>query len=335
MWHKAPILQTIAGRAGNRRFKALVLAAAAAMTVPAGAQRQGAAACDRACLEKLLDTYLAAMARNAAPGVPQADRVRYTENGQDMPLGEGIWRTASGLGTYRLTAADPHSGQIGYLGVVIENGSPAILGLRLKHVGGRISEAEAVIGRSKEGAEKLEALGKPAAPFLSPAPAAQRASRADLIRTADRYFQGFGRGPGESPTFTPDCERIENGTRTTNNAELAAASKRDFTYVQLGCEAQFKTGYLKIVTQARERRYPVVDEERQLVLGFGFLDHSGSVRSVKVADGRDVKIGLLAPFTWEFAELFRVEDGKLRQIEAVLNPVPYRMKSGWSGAYAE
>jgi len=302
---------------------------------PAIAQQASAGACHRACLEKLLSDYLAAMARNSADAVPHTSGVRYTENGQDMPLGEGIWRTASGLGTYRVTAADPQTGQIGYMGVVIENGTPAILGLRLKQVGGKVTEAEAVVGRSKDGAEKLEALAKPAEPFVSPVPAGRRMSRAELIRTADLYFQGFGRGPGESPPFTPDCERIENGTRTTNNAELAAQSKRPFTYVQLGCETQFKTGYLKIVTHARERRYPIVDEERQLVYAFGFLDHAGNVKSVKVADGRDVAVNLLAPFTWEFAELFRVEGGKLRQIEAVLNAAPYRMKSGWSGVYAE
>jgi hypothetical protein len=307
----------------------------AALSAPAPAQQAGGAACDRNCLEKLLDGYLAAMARNAVDAVPRSATARYTENGQEMPLGEGIWRTASGLGTYRVTAADPQTGQIGFMGVVMENGTPAILGLRLKQVGGKVTEAEAVVGRSKEGAEKLEALGKPAAAFLSPVPAARRMSRAELIRTADLYFQGFGRGPGESPPFTPDCERIENGTRTTNNAELAAQSKRPFTYVQLGCEEQFKTGYLKIVTQARERRYPIVDEERQLVYGFGFLDHAGNVKSVKVADGREVPINLLAPFTWEFAELFRVEGGKLRQIEAVLNAAPYRMKSGWGDVYAK
>jgi hypothetical protein len=312
------------------RMAALAVIAAAASSASAAP-----AACDRSCLEKLLDTYLAAMARNAPADVARTGTARYTENGQEMPIGEGIWRTASGLGKYRLTAADPQTGQIGYMGVVIENGTPAILGLRLKQVGGRISEAEAVVGRSKEGAEKLEALGRPAEAFLAPVPVARRASRAELIRTTDLYFQGFGRGPGQSPPFTQDCERIENGTRTTNNAELAAQSKRPYTYVQLGCEAQFKTGYLKIVTQTRERRYPIVDEERQLVFGFGFLDHAGNVKTVKVDDGREVEIKLLAPFTWEYAELFRVEGGKLRQIEAVLNAAPYRMKSGWRGAYAE
>jgi len=306
----------------------LALLSTAALVSPAAAQPSKP--CDRTCLEGLLDTYLAAMAHNEVASLPRTADVRYTENGQEMPIGDGIWRTASGLGGYRVTAADPQTGQIGFMGVVIENGTPAILGLRLKQKGGRIAEAEAVVGRSKEGAEKLEAL-KPDPLFLAPVPAAARAPRADLVRTADLYFAGFGRGPGESPPFSPDCDRIENGTKTTNNAELAAQSKRDFTYVQLGCEAQFKTGYLQIVTEARERRYPIVDEERQLVFAFGFLDHAGTVKSVKVSDGREVKVGLQSPFTWEFAELFRVEDGKLRRIEAVLNAAPYRMKSGWVG----
>ncbi|MDB5719171.1 MAG: hypothetical protein JWM38_2598 [Sphingomonas bacterium] len=41
-------------------------------------------------------------------------------------------------------------------------------------------------------------------------------------------------------------------------------------------------------------------------------------------------VGLLAPFTWELAELFRMEGGKeIRRVEAVLNGVPYKMVSGW------
>jgi hypothetical protein len=34
--------------------------------------------------------------------------------------------------------------------------------------------------------------------------------------------------------------------------------------------------------------------------------------------------------TWYIAELFKVENGQLRQIEAILERVPYGMLSGWS-----
>jgi len=290
-----------------------------------------AAGCDRACLEKLADTYLDAMVAHdparLGPGV--GARARATENGQVMPIGEGLWRTASKRGAYRLWIADPATDQIAFVGTIEENGTPAILGLRVRHRNGQVIESEMVVGRSKEGAERLEKLGRPDPIFAAPVPPAQRRPRGELAAIAASYFTGMAGGdPTKAPPFAADCDRLENGTRTTNNPELAAQSKRPYSYLQLGCEAQFKTGYFKIVTAGRSRMV-VVDEERQVVFGFAFLDHAGDVKQVRVSDGRTVPISLLAPFTWELAELFRIEDGRIRRVEAVLNSVPYKMTSGW------
>jgi hypothetical protein len=35
------------------------------------------------------------------------------------------------------------------------------------------------------------------------------------------------------------------------------------------------------------------------------------------------------PFSFYLAEGFKVVDGKIRPIEAVLTPVPYELESGW------
>jgi hypothetical protein len=35
------------------------------------------------------------------------------------------------------------------------------------------------------------------------------------------------------------------------------------------------------------------------------------------------------PFSFYIAEVFKVVDGNIRQIEAVLTTVPYQMESGW------
>jgi hypothetical protein len=43
-----------------------------------------------------------------------------------------------------------------------------------------------------------------------------------------------------------------------------------------------------------------------------------------------VTAGPAQPWTWELAELFRIENGKIRQIEAIMERVPYGMNSGWS-----
>ncbi len=40
-------------------------------------------------------------------------------------------------------------------------------------------------------------------------------------------------------------------------------------------------------------------------------------------------MNLKAPFTWEIAEVFKVEKQKIRAIEAVLTQSPYGMKPNW------
>ena len=47
-------------------------------------------------------------------------------------------------------------------------------------------------------------------------------------------------------------------------------------------------------------------------------------------DGRTITAGPVQPWTWQIAELFKVEKGKIHEIEALLHRVPYGMNSGWS-----
>jgi len=97
------------------------------------------------------------------------------------------------------------------------------------------------------------------------------------------------------------------------------------------CREQFESGLLHFVNRIRDRRYLVVDQERGLVLSFAFFDHAaGKTRTFQVPDGRTVTAGPQQPWTWEIAELFKVEKGLLHEIEAVLERSPYGMTSGWS-----
>src|SRR5579864_8114268 len=88
--------------------------------------------CDRACLEGFVNQYLDAMVARNHYGLPLATKVQFTENEQTIPLGEGIWGTASGLGTYKLYVADPRAGEVGFIGTLRENGTPVAFALRLK-----------------------------------------------------------------------------------------------------------------------------------------------------------------------------------------------------------
>jgi len=62
-----------------------------------------------------------------------------------------------------------------------------------------------------------------------------------------------------------------------------------------------------------------------------FFDHAlGKDRTFQTPNGRTVTGGPPDPWTWQIAEMFRIEKGRIRQIEAILLRAPYGMTSGWS-----
>jgi hypothetical protein len=48
----------------------------------------GAAACDRSCLIRIADRYLAAMVKHDPAGLPLAPNIKFTENTAAIPLGD-------------------------------------------------------------------------------------------------------------------------------------------------------------------------------------------------------------------------------------------------------
>jgi len=284
----------------------------------------------------LIDNVLAALASRQTTPLAGA---RYTENGIELPVGEGLWATADAIGPYRHAFRDEATGQAAAFVTVTEGSTRSILALRVKAQGERVSEIEAVVARPPlfggvggfgDGPAELDASGGPDARwFDDPGP---RASREDLRRVADAYFTGLERndGHGDYP-FADDCIRIENGFRTTNVPPTGGP--RETPYIEafraLGAKQQFETGFFRFVTRIRERRFPVIDEPRGVVFAFAFFDHDGTVRDYRLADGTPRK-GIDRPFSWMIAEAFRIERGLFTRIEALMTEVPYGMGSGWS-----
>jgi hypothetical protein len=58
-----------------------------------------------------MNRYLTALVAHNPLSLPIAKNVRYTENGQKLKLGDGMWGPVSGLGTYKLYFADTVAGQ--------------------------------------------------------------------------------------------------------------------------------------------------------------------------------------------------------------------------------
>ncbi|HTW23390.1 MAG TPA: hypothetical protein VMD78_07315 [Candidatus Baltobacteraceae bacterium] len=283
--------------------------------------------CDRACLNAYADQVLASFVAHDPSTLPLARQVKYTENGQALPLGEGLWGTASGIGNYKIYADDPETGEVMFMGTMLENGAPIIVNLRLKVEIRRITEIESTIARKEAGSlARPENLVTPNPLFAETVPPAERRSRANMIAIANSYFSAIEKGHASFVPFDKDCNRIESGVQTTNNPSLSNAPSSVFG---LGCADQIKLRDFQPDTYLRDRRFLVVDEERGLVFVQGFFDHDARLRSFTLTDGRVVQQTRTAPWTWEFAELFKIKDGKIMRVEAIVDPAPYGMKSGW------
>ena len=141
---------------------------------------------------------------------------------------------------------------------------------------------------------------------------------------------------GDYTFFHKDCNRIEHGRQTTNMPRSNYGHSDNSDFVTLGCEAQFQTGFLGFVTRIRDRRYAVIDEERQTVLAFGGFDHNGTIRSIPLSAGKTFHVPpyFSSPRTLTIAEGFKIADRKLRLIEATLTESPYGMQNFYSRARA-
>lgn len=300
-------------------------------------------ACDRMCLEGYVDKYLDAVIDNAPQRLPLAQNARFTEDAQRLAIGDGLWNTMKAKGGYRLFVTDVEAGQVTFIGTIQEDhreadkSTPALIALRLKIRNQEITEIEQFVVRSEDAAKRVEALGKPHHLYTETVPEAERMSRIDLIATANKYFTGMQKndGKGDYP-FTDDCNRIENGMQATNAPTPEGETRPDpatsVSYSgQWSCKEQFQSGLIHFVNRIRDRRFVAVDRERGLVFSFVFFDHSGGeTRNFVTPGGREVSAGPVQPWTWQIAELFKVEKGQIRQIEAILARCPYGMLSGWS-----
>ena len=313
-------------------------------------------ACDRACLESYVDKYLDAMLKHEVDRALFSEKVRFTENGVQLPFGnEGLWASMVGKGTYKFYVPDIETQQVAFIGTAREEsmrpgeGNPVAIALRLKIVDGLITEAEQLVIRPESNlfdpnrkpppsaADNIEKMGAPHPVYMEAIPEAERASREELIKTANYYFSGLQRNDGKGYyPFTDDCDRYENGSRATNvplkpGEKMPDPSELTVYSSAWGCKKQFESGLMHFVSRIRDRRFVAVDRERGIVFTFNFFDHgAGKTRYYKTPDGRDVVAGPTEPWTWQQAELFKIEKGKIRRIEAVLQRCPYGMNSGWS-----
>lgn len=296
--------------------------------------------CDRACLEGVMNQYIAALVAHDPKRLPLSADVMYTENAQEIDLGDGFWKTVQGAGNYKHIFADPEAGQVAMMGTMREAGAPMLMSLRLRIQLGRITEIESVYFRPGGGGPNniasLDAPGyKPEDMWFKSIPPAQRLTRQEMIATADAYFSGLqhndGKGVNGTGTypFTNDCDRIENGSHTTNVPRPPNEPKDAINGFALDCMSQFKLGYYFVVQSIHHRRYPLVDMERGVVWSHSVFDQ-GTVNEGVLSDGRKYAFkGFNRPSSILVTEAFLIENGKIRRVEMVGPSSFYHTNSPW------
>jgi hypothetical protein len=322
--------------ARSSAISAVACVAMCAIAIPAMATSANAQspkpACDRACLEGIASKYLDAMVAHDPSKAPLAPNLQYAQDNVPLKIGQALWATASARGKYIHYFADPEQGDIGFIGVVYENGVGAILIVRLKVQDGQITEAEQFVAHDPHGAGLYEKMGAPDPLWLAPIPMDQRETRAAIDQAAYMYYEGLQLNDGKGVyAFTPDCQRTEDAVRTTNmphptNYGHADNDVGDFT--TMNCTDQYKLGFLGFTTGCRHRRFLVTDVERGAVLASAYLDFDGTVTEVKLTDGRVWKVPpyFMTPRTNQSNEAYRVEKGSIRLIEMTMYEIPFNME---------
>jgi hypothetical protein len=295
--------------------------------------------CDRACLEGVMNQFLAAVVAHDPRRLPLSEDVMYTENDQAMKVGDGFWKTAEGVGNYKHYFADPEFGQVAFMGTMKEAGTPLLFSLRLRIELGRITEIESVYFRPGGGGPNniagMDAGGKVDDMWFKSIPPGQRASRPQMIATADAYFSGLqkndGKGVNGSPTypFTNDCHRVENGSPTTNVPRPPNEAPGTINLFAMDCLSQFQRGLYFVVQAIHHRRYPLVDGERGVVWSHAVFDQ-GTVNEGVLSTGEKYSYrGFNRPGSILVTEAFLIESGKIRRVEMIGPAATYHMNSAW------
>ncbi len=298
-----------------------VLIAALAM----GPLSQPAAAneCGRECLRTLTDRYLEALTTQDAARLPLAENVRFTENGQTLKVGEGLWKAATGVGAFREYFVDPSTDSALFIGVVDESSAPAILAARLTVDGASISEIETIVAR--QGSHPLfapERLQDADPLFSATEPLASRVPRERLIEIANAYFDGIERNSSRDIPATADCERFENGLKVTFRTPTSGNCAKSADHIN----------YIKAV---RDRRYFIVDEATGIVACTIVFDIPGGdplpARAGAPADSGEAQLQttLRQPRTLLLTEIFKIQGGHIARIQAVMHNLPHGSQSGW------
>ena len=303
-----------------------VLVAALSVGYIATASAAAPDPCNRACLKDLASSYVAALVAHDPSKVPLATDLKFVENVTPMKPGQGLWKTASeGPTTFAVYVPDPLSGQVGFIGMMKADGKPIELALRLKVRHGEIVEAEHLVASPRDNV--LANLRTPRPGLLAVVPKDERSSHAQLLKIGATYYEALVKGDGSLSPFADDCERHENGMITAPAKLMGSPDGSP----KLGCKTQLDTKVMSYIKRIEPRRVWIADRETGLVFGLSQFRHPMKEDHVDIVGYPGVTSVPMKfkPFDLPAAHIFKVQGGKIHEIEAMGFMAPYESKTGW------
>jgi hypothetical protein len=256
------------------------------------------ASCDRECLKGFITQYLNAMVAHKPESLSVTSELRFTEDCKEINLGDGFWKTVTGLTNYRMDFIDVNlGGAISY--VVAKEGSALILlVVRLKVVDNKISQIETmVVKNASEGMIfNTSALKTPSEAMTKTPDKALLNTRTEMVNIAKRYPEGLKIGSFVKIDLqvTTTAYRFENGqTMASGNIKTQALPTLSGMVYQVAA----------------------VDEELGVVvlrMNFG----AGSVMN----DNNNYL---------DVFESFKIYSGQIQAVEAFMQKIPKGTTFGW------
>ena len=283
-------------------MKKIILLVAALLLV----QSASAQSCDRDCLHGTITKYLDAMHKHDPKGLPLATKVRFTEDTQELKLGEGLWKNIESLTGFRQDVLDVRKGVAGVHVKAMENGKPVLASIRIQMQGDKIAGVESMVVRTKEEGMifNVDAIVKASDAMNVTPTAAQRNKREVMERLALLYPQGLRIGS----FVKADAQFAETAYRFENGQLMAGPACTFFK----GCD-HIREQALPTLAGIKAQ-VAAVDEEQGIV----WLRMNFGKGSLMRGDGE------LSVF-----EMFKIYDGRINAVEAFMKEVPANTPFLW------
>jgi hypothetical protein len=269
-----------------------------------------ARSCDERCLAGIMQQYLQQMPRHEPGKLPLAASINARENSEALALGQGSWKSVDGV-LPGLLFADASTGEVVYAGGAKRAGRIGSLFVRLKTVGGKITESELwtrggePTAQGGDSGRDMAGLAEPDILYEAVVPSERRSSREQLIAIVRGYLEGISKHDGSIPHFSYRCDRYNAGFKWTNNPDNPE-SRGGGT-----CASSFTNLTGQPVVNVR---IPVVDVAHGVVAALFIIPHPERK----------------TPGATYVAEVFKIVDGKVRSIDEFGGPGGYPPNSGFA-----